>query len=81
MVARMKKPAYGLNDAPRKWWNVVDAKLRSYGCVPTRADRCTYVLYSKSARISTEASVESPKTTLDGGSYTAALDSLLDPYT
>jgi hypothetical protein len=45
MGARMKKPAYGLNDAPRKWWNIVDGKLRSYGLEPTRADRCTYVLY------------------------------------
>ena len=44
MCARMKKPAYGLNDAPRKWWNVVDSKLVSYGFKPTRADRC-YVLY------------------------------------
>ena len=46
MVARMKKPAYGLNDAPRRWFNVVDKELRSAGCVPTRGDRCTYVLYS-----------------------------------
>ena len=45
MVAVMKKPAYGLNDAPRRWWNIIDEALRSYGCVPTRADRCTYVLY------------------------------------
>ena len=47
MAARMKKPAYGLNDAPRRWFNVVDQSLRSYGCKPTRSDRCTYVLYSK----------------------------------
>ena len=46
MGARMVKPAYGLNDAPRRWWNKVDEKLLSYGMIPTRADRCCYVLYS-----------------------------------
>ena len=45
MAARLKKLGYGLNDAPRKWWNVVDKSLTSYGLVPTRADRCTYILY------------------------------------
>ena len=45
--ARMKKPAYGLNDAPRRWWNILGSALRSYGLVPTRADRCTYVYYGK----------------------------------
>ena len=45
--ARMKKPAYGLNDAPRTLWNILDSALRSYGLVPTRADRCTYVCYGK----------------------------------
>ena len=39
--ARMKKSAYGLNHAPRRWWQVVDKALLSYGLVPTRADRCT----------------------------------------
>ena len=45
MGARMKKSAYGLNDAPRRWWQVVDKALLSYGLVPTRADHCTYILY------------------------------------
>ena len=45
MGARMKKCGYGLNDAPRKWWNKIDSALLSYGLVPTRADRCCYVLY------------------------------------
>ena len=27
--ARMKKSAYGLNDAPRRWWQVVDKALVS----------------------------------------------------
>ena len=43
--AKMKKSAYGLNDPPRRWWQVVDKALLSYGMVPTRADRCTYILY------------------------------------
>ena len=46
----MKKPAYGLNDAPRRWWQVVDKALLGYGVVPTRADRCTYILYEDAAR-------------------------------
>ena len=43
--ARLVKPAYGMNDAPRQWWNKIDKALRGYGMIPTRADRCTYVLY------------------------------------
>ena len=44
--ARLTKPAYGMNDAPRRWWNIIDAAFLWYGMVPTRADRCCYVLYS-----------------------------------
>eukprot|EP00975_Prorocentrum_lima_P036629 7702966-Prorocentrum_lima.AAC.1 len=47
MAAKLKRAAYGLNNAPRLWWNRLDSALRSYGLVPTRADRCCYVLYSK----------------------------------
>jgi hypothetical protein len=43
--ARLKKPAYGMNDAPRRWWNRLDASLHAWGFLPTCADRCTYVLY------------------------------------
>ena len=50
IAARLKKPAYGMNDAPRRWWNILDKALRSYGMVPTRADRCCYVLYSIQSR-------------------------------
>jgi len=50
MAARLKRAAYGLNDAPRLWWNRLDKALRSYGLVPTRADRCCYVLYSQGKR-------------------------------
>ena len=46
IAARLKKLAYGMNDAPRRWWNILDKKLCSCGMVPTRADRCCYVLYS-----------------------------------
>ena len=46
IAARLKKPAYGVNDAPRRWWNILDKALRTYGMIPTRADRCVYVLYS-----------------------------------
>ena len=50
IAARLKKPAYGMNDAPRRWWNIFDKVLCSYGMVPTRADRCCYVLYSVQSR-------------------------------
>ena len=43
----MRKPAYGMNDAPRRWWNRIDQSLRGYGLVPARADRCVYILYAK----------------------------------
>ena len=46
IAARLKKPAYGMNDARRCWWNIFDKAQRSHGMVPTRADRCCYVLYS-----------------------------------
>ena len=39
-----------MNDAPRRWWNILDKALCSYGMVLTRADRCCYVLYSKQSR-------------------------------
>jgi len=47
IAARLKKPAYGMNDAPRRWWNKIDTALRNYGMGPTRADLCTYLLYSE----------------------------------
>ena len=50
VAARLKKPAYGMNDAPRRWWNMFDKALCSYGMVPTRADRCCYVVYSIQSR-------------------------------
>ena len=37
-ATRLKKPAYGMNDAPRHWWNILDKALYSYGMLPTRAD-------------------------------------------
>ena len=49
-MAKLVRPAYGLNDAPRRWWNKIDQSLREYGMIPTRADRCTYVLYSNETK-------------------------------
>ena len=40
IAARLKKTAYGINDASRRRWNVLDRALCSYGMVPMRADRC-----------------------------------------
>ena len=42
IAARLKKLAYGMNDAPRRWWNILDKALRT--------DRCCYVLYSLQSR-------------------------------
>ena len=39
-----------MNDASRRWWNILDKPLCSYGMVSTRADRCCYVLYSIQSR-------------------------------
>ena len=38
MVGVCLRPVYGLNDAPRRWWNRLDKFLRSVGMEPTRAD-------------------------------------------
>ena len=53
IAARLKKPAHGMNDAPRRWWNILDKALCGYGMVPTRADRCCEVLYSMQTRART----------------------------
>ena len=45
MVGLCLRPVYGLNDAPRRWWNRLDKFLRSVGMEPTRADRYTYVAH------------------------------------
>ena len=78
MGARMKKPAYGLNDAPRKWWNVVDKALLSYGLVPTRADRCTYVLYGDTSKTKSSSARQSSSTGITV-TLEQALQHLMDP--
>ena len=45
MAARLKRAAYGLNDAPRPCWNRLDKVLRGQNLTPTRGDRCCYVRY------------------------------------
>ena len=50
IAARLKKPAYGMNDARRRWWNILEKALRTCGVIPTRADRCCCVLYSIQSR-------------------------------
>ena len=53
IAARLEKPAYSMNDVPRRWWNMLDKALCGYGMVPTRADRRCCVLYSTQTRDST----------------------------
>ena len=50
VAARLKKLAYGMIDASRRWWNILDKALCSCGMVHPRADRCCYVLYSIQSR-------------------------------
>ena len=44
--ARVKKPAYGLNDAPLRWWDIIDGAIHKAGRVPPRAGCCSYVVHS-----------------------------------
>ena len=65
------RPVYGLNDAPRRWWNRLDKFIRDCGLVPTRADRCTYVCYEGAWREpKVEAQPNSADRTAEAGSST-----------
>ena len=83
--ARLKKAAYGMADAPRQWWNRLDASLRRLNFVPTRADRCTYVKYSSLPRSAEEERppARQPRTWHDSitEGNDGLLDYLLDPIT
>ena len=35
-----------MSDAPRKWWNRLDAAVKAMGLCLARADRCTHVSYA-----------------------------------
>jgi hypothetical protein len=75
MVGKMIKSAYGLKDAPRKWWNRVDGALLKTGVVPTRADRCCYVLYDDDPK----AQVKPFKEPLSQKNIETAAEYLFDP--
>ena len=72
----MKKPAYGLHDALRRWWSILDSALRSYGLVPTRAERCTYVYYGKQLPKPALVSEKKSSNTFD---LEGAVDYLINP--
>ena len=75
--ARLKKPGYGLNDAPRRWWQIIDKALLDCGLVPTRADRCTYVLYDSTSKTRT---YQPPRSvTTEQATISEAIDHLMDP--
>ena len=81
--AKMKKSADGPNDAPGRWWQVVDKALLSCGLAPTRADRCTCILYGDKMS-SKESSLPKKSSTFRRTSTSSdpiqeALDMLLDP--
>ena len=33
---KIEETCTGTSDAPRRWWNILDKALRSYGLIPTR---------------------------------------------
>ena len=79
----IKKAASGMNDAPRRWWNILGRTLRNYGMVPTRADRCCDVLYS-GAPISKSSQVqpETKRPVLKNNSACDdAVEYIIDPNT
>ena len=87
MAARLIKPAYGMNDAPRKWFNVIDKALVNYGMVPTRADRCCYVLYRdapstvlQKSGISKNRASGKPAEAMDMQTIEKAINLLMDPF-
>ena len=70
-----------MNDAPRRWWNILDKALRSYGMIPTRADRCCYVLYEDKPE-KKESHVRSEKQAIDTpNSSETAVEYIIDPVT
>ena len=91
--AYLKKPAYGMNDAPRRWWNRIDKSLHDYGMVPARADRCCYLMYGPKVSSGTrpyshrqptheaKQSHDLKKMALDLQSEEGFLEYILDPVT
>ena len=75
-----KRPAYGLNDAPRRWWNSLDSALRGYGLVPTRADRGCYVFHSRKEKTTKPGSPGTVSFDVSDG-IEQAIESLTDPIT
>ena len=73
IAARLKKVAHVVNDAHRRWWNILDKALCGCGKVPTRADRCCFVLYSTQSRERTRN--QNNLTHF----HDAAFDKMLDP--
>ena len=84
MGARLKKPAYGVNDATRRWRNRIDGGLQAYGMIPARADRCAYVFYApsrSSGEAKTVPKVKLIQMTSEGFDMDSLLELILDPIT
>ena len=47
VIWRMNKAVYGLNDAPLKWYECLDKKLITLGCVRSKLDRSCYIYRDK----------------------------------
>ena len=75
----MKKSGYdlSLNDSPRRWWQITERALLECGLVPTRADRCTYILYDDTSKTKT---CQPPRNvTTEQLFVSEAIDYLMDP--
>ena len=85
MGAVLVKPAYGMNDAPRRWWNRLDGSSQRYGLTQTRADQCCYVMYDKKLpRTAPAAGTKGDRPNVERQSSTSdtiesLLEYLLDP--
>ena len=64
-----------MNDAPRRWWNILDKAVCRYDMVPTRANRCCDVLCS------TQSCERTWKQKIQHAATMLHLRKMLDPIT
>ena len=50
-VWRLKKAAYGLNDAARNWYNTIKKKLLELGCTMLKLDSSAYLFHDENGKL------------------------------
>ena len=87
LAARLKKPAYGMNDAPKNWWNRLDAAVKAMGlCRPEQTDApiCPILTFQRISKHTWPMLLAQVKRrrdsipSLDEGSYFKVCDDILD---